>query len=220
MNTSCSKPAKDCLLELSAVLTQNRFEVLPSEDGTLSVHFGGEQLCRIVDGEVRYSPEAVELHEKEDACDRVTGIVQTVGEYMRSMAAAPPLRASGLDADYKLLAEFNDCILAGRYRGEGRGVQFVTWEWGFDRKGLYHGHYYENNYAGAKADFARRAGLIDRHRFFTDEQLHLLSQSVAEVLDTDFDISAADETALRDIQRQIEYALPDVPQTQGLQLNM
>ena len=120
MNTSCSKPANGCLLELSAVLAQNRFEVSPSEDGALSVRLGGEQLCRIADGEVRYYPDAVKLHETEDACDRVAGIVQTVSEYMRSMAAAPPLKASGLDADYKLLAEFNDCVLAGRYSGVSR----------------------------------------------------------------------------------------------------
>ena len=58
------------------------------------------------------------------------------------MEIAPTLKASGLDADFKLLAEFNDCVLAGRFSGEGRGVQFVTWEWGYDRKGLYHGHYF------------------------------------------------------------------------------
>lgn len=94
---------------------------------------------------------------------------------MRCMAAAPTHKASGLDADFKLLAEFNDCVLAGRFSGEGRGVQFVTWEGGYGRKGLYHGHYYENDYEGAKADFAQRAGLIDRNRFFTDEQLRLIS---------------------------------------------
>ena len=52
MNMSCSKPAKDCLHELSTVLAQNHFEVSPSEDGALSVIFGGERLCRIVDGKV------------------------------------------------------------------------------------------------------------------------------------------------------------------------
>ena len=70
MNMSCSEPAKDCLHELSAVLAQNRFEVLPSEDGALCVISGGERLCRIVDGEVRYFPDDVKPHEIEDACDR------------------------------------------------------------------------------------------------------------------------------------------------------
>ncbi|MEA5152755.1 MAG: hypothetical protein VB039_09175 [Oscillospiraceae bacterium] len=220
MNMSCSEPAKDCLHELSTVLAQNHFEVSPSEDGALSVIFGGERLCRIVDGEVRYYPDDVKSHEKEDAFDRVAGIAQTVSEYMRSMEIAPTLKASGLDADFKLLAEFNDCVLAGRFSGEGRGVQFVTWEWGYDRKGLYHGHYFENDYEGAKADFAQRSGLIDRNHFFTDEQLRLISQSVEEVLDASLDISAADEGTLKDIQRQIGYTLPEPSQMQGLQFNM
>lgn len=220
MNMSCSEPAKDCLHELSTVLAQNHFEVSPSEDGALSVIFGGERLCRIVDGEVRYYPDDVKSHEIEDACDRVAGIAQTVSEYMRSMEIAPTLKASGLDADFKLLAEFNDCVLAGRFSGEGRGVQFVTWEWGYDRKSLYHGHYFENDYEGAKEDFIRRAGLIDRNRFFTDEQLRLISQSVEEVLDASLDISAADEGTLKDIQRQIGYTLSEPSQMQGLQFNM
>ena len=39
---------------------------------------------------------------------------------MRNMEIAPTLKASGLNEDFKLLAEFNDCVLAGRFSGEGR----------------------------------------------------------------------------------------------------
>ena len=48
-------------------------------------------------------------------------------EYEKLMERAPQIKASGLEGDYRLLAEFNDVVLAGhqtRY-----GMEFVTWEW-------------------------------------------------------------------------------------------
>ena len=231
MDMSCSEPAKDRLHELSAVLAQNHFEVSPSEDGALSVIFGGERLCRVVDGRVRYYPDDLKTHEKEDACDRVADIAQTVSEYMRNMEIAPTLKASGLNEDFKLLAEFNDCILAGRFSGEGRGAQFVIWEWGYERKGLYYGHYFENDYEGAKEDFARRAGLVDKHRLVTCEQYPEIYRMADEALNSDFGLSGKAVEALRSICNQIECVLPDVQeristaaqtpeQTQSQQFNM
>lgn len=81
-------------------------------------------------------------------------------EYMTAMEAAPRLKASGLDGDYRILADFGDAVLAGH--PTERGVQFVTWEWDWDRKGVHHGHYFQNGYEEAKHDFVRPAGLLPR----------------------------------------------------------
>ena len=47
------------------------------------------------------------------ALDRATGIARITAEYMSQMEAAPQLTASGLKGDYRLLADFNDVVLAG-----------------------------------------------------------------------------------------------------------
>ncbi len=39
------------------------------------------------------------------------------------MESSPPLRAKGLDGDYRVLADFNDTVLAGHPTGQG--VEFV-----------------------------------------------------------------------------------------------
>ena len=61
-------------------------------------------------------------------------------EYEKLMERAPQIKASGLEGDYRLLAEFNDVVLAGhqtRY-----GMEFVTWEWVQNHTSLWQGHYY------------------------------------------------------------------------------
>ena len=82
---------------------------------------------------------------------------------MRNTEQAPPLKAESLDDRYKVLADFNSTVLAGRE--SQYGVQFVTWDWDFDRAGLSHGHYWGDQYMSAKQDFATRSGLIDEAQF-------------------------------------------------------
>ena len=60
------------------------------------------------------------------------------------MEAAPQLKASGLDGDYRILADFGGTVLAGT--PSKYGVQFVTWDWDYDRTGVSHGHYFMENY--------------------------------------------------------------------------
>ena len=96
-------------------------------------------------------------------------MARSTAEYMRLMESAPVLKADGLTGDYRLLAEFNDVVLAGHERDRAYGVEFITWERTYDRTGVWQGHYYENNYSGARQDFAVRSGLLDQDRLFTNE---------------------------------------------------
>lgn len=58
---------------------------------------------------------------------------------MKQLESASPLKVSELADRYKVLADFNGTVLAATQSNQG--VQFVTWDWDFDRKGVSHGHY-------------------------------------------------------------------------------
>jgi len=102
---------------------------------------------------------------RREALDTVTAIAKATAEYMRQMETAPQLTASGLTGDYRLLADFNDTVLAGH--PTQYGVQFITWERVQNRAALYQGNYYGpdvgiGGYTAAKRDFAARSGLVLR----------------------------------------------------------
>ena len=84
------------------------------------------------------------------------------------MAQAPQIKASGLEGDYRALAEFNDVILAGHQTRFG--MEFVTWEWVQNHTALWQGHY-TNSYDAAKRDFVTRSELLPPEQLFTAQQL-------------------------------------------------
>ncbi len=89
------------------------------------------------------------MAERERACERATDLACTVREYMTLLEQAPPLQAQSLTGDYRLLADFNGTVLAAH--PTRLGVQFVTWDWSFDRTGLNQGNYFQDNYTGSQA---------------------------------------------------------------------
>ena len=164
--------------ELSYAL--RRRELLPrpvEEDGLLPVEWNGCILCRVTEsGAVRYDPTWVDTSRAKAALAQVTEAAGTVMEYMTLLENAPPLKADGLADGYRVLAEFNGVVLAGTETL--LGAQFVTWTRDYDRSGVNNGHYYMEDYQGAKEDFALRAGLVARERVFDREQLEGLRQAV------------------------------------------
>lgn len=156
--------------ELSICLRRKGFEIRNALDGKLDVFEGGELLCKVsgMDG-INYRQSWAGTAERENAKDAVYETVRTVAEYMKLMETAPVLKVNGLHEDYRLLAEFNGAVLTGRNCGDGRGVQFVTWDWDFDRSGVSHGHYYMESYEGAKQDFTIRANLVPKQRMLSEE---------------------------------------------------
>ena len=118
---------------------------LPLEGEQLPVLWNGAPLCRITGkGSVFYRREDADTSQAEDALYRVEDIAAKTLEYMTAMEAAPQLKASGLDGDYRILADFGGTVLAGS--PSKYGVQFVTWDWDYDRTGVVHGHYFMENY--------------------------------------------------------------------------
>ena len=147
------------LREAAIVLAREGFQTDRTHTGGLHVLLDGSPLCEVTEsGGVTYRNEDIDEPERIDARDKVYEIVRTTAEYMRQMEMVPFLKADGLEDGYKVLADFNGTVLAGVQ--SKHGVHFVTWDWAYGHTGVCHGHYFMENYAGAKQDFAIRSGLI------------------------------------------------------------
>ena len=102
------------LEEVRIPLHRAGFETLPVEGEQLPVLWNGAPLCRITGkGSVFYRREDVDTPQAEDALYRVEDIAAKTLEYMTAMETAPQLKASGLDGDYRILADFGGTVLAG-----------------------------------------------------------------------------------------------------------
>ena len=208
------------LEEVRIPLHRAGFGTLPLEGDQLPVHWNGTPLCRITGkGSVFYRREDADTPQAEDALFRVEYIAAKTLEYMTAMEAAPRLKASGLDGDYRILADFGDAVLAGH--PSERGVQFVTWEWDWDRKGVHHGHYFQNGCEEAKHDFVRRSGLLPKEALFEPEQLDEIHRALAFVCEQDEGLSIGREKEIKAIMEQLKCLLPESPeQTRTMEQSM
>ena len=195
------------LEEVCIPLHRAGFETQPLDESQLPVHWNGAPLCRITGkGSVFYRREDVDTPLAEDALFRVEDIAARTMEYMTAMEAAPQLKASGLDGDYRILADFGDAVLAGH--PTERGVQFVTWEWDFDRKGVHHGHYFQEDYDAAKRDFTVRGNLVPKDALFEPEQLAQIYHALSFVREQDETLSFGRDQELKELMEQVGGLLP------------
>ena len=195
-------------LEETAIrLRQNGFTVEPIEDHHLPVCWEKGRLCRITGkGSVFYRREDADTPQAEDALFRVIDIAKMTSEYMAILETAPRLKASGLHGEYRVLADFGDAVLAGH--PTERGVQFVTWEWDFDRKGVHHGHYFQGDYEAAKRDFTVRSGLVPKDALFEPEQLAEIYRALRLVREQDESLSFGRDRELAELMEQVGGLLP------------
>ena len=216
-----NEPAQLRFLEETAIrLRQNGFTVEPIEDHHLPVCWEKGRLCRISGrGSVLYRQENVDGIGVQDALQSVIHIAAMTAEYMTAMERAPKLQATGLEGDYRILADFGDVVLAGH--PSERGVQFVTWEWDWDRKGVHHGHYFRNGCEEAKHDFVRRSGLLPKEALFEPEQLDEIHRALAFVCEQDEGLSIGREKEIKAIMEQLKCLLPESPeQTRTMEQSM
>ena len=208
-------------LEETAIrLRQNGFTVEPIKDQHLPVRWENHYLCRVSGrGSVLYRQENVDGIGAQDALQIVIHIAAMIAEYMTAMERAPKLQATGLEGDYRILADFGDAVLAGH--PSERGVQFVTWEWDWDRKGVHHGHYFQNGCEEAKHDFVRRSGLLPKEALFEPEQLDEIHRALAFVCEQDEGLSIGREKEIKAIMEQLKCLLPESPeQTRTMEQSM
>lgn len=195
------------LREVERQLLRKGLDSEMTEGGILNVKWHGQLLCDVDgDGVVCFPSKTVMGVDADASLQTVIQIASQVREYMPIFARAPALKAIGLEGSYKILADFGDAVLAGRL-GK-KGANFVTWEWDFDRNGVHMGHYFIEDYAGAKRDFAARSRLIEPQRLFSDKELGVIRNACEFALADDATLTYGDETRLRSIQEQIEILLP------------
>ena len=207
-------PQKERFLrEVEQQLLRKELDAKLLEDVLIHIRWKEKPLCSVDrDGIVRFRPADITGPEVDR---QLRTVIQTAGhvkEYMRIFERAPALKAVGLEDTYKVLADFGDAVLAGQL-GK-KGARFVTWEWDFDRQGVHAGHYFMENYEAAKKDFAVRAGLVERQRLFSDEQLAVIRNACEFALEADATLSYAEEKQLHSVQEQIELLLPQPEQGQ------
>ena len=199
------------LSEIGIVLRRDGYDTSVPDNGLLPILADGLPLCRISEtGSVRYRDADIGSLEREDALHEVTQTAETVSEYMKLMDAAPLLKAQGLDETYKLLADFNGVVLAGH--SSRLGVQFVTWDWDYERTGVSQGHYMSNHYEAAKKDFAVRSGLVWKQQLFSPEHLTEIYRCVQDTLVHLYNLTYDREKCLGKIQEQITNLVPDLQQ--------
>ncbi len=207
-------PQKERFLrEVEQQLLRKELDAKLLEDGLIYVRWNEQPLCSVDrDGIVRFRPVDITGPEVDRQIRTVIQAAGQVKEYMRIFERAPALKAVGLEDSYKVLADFGDAVLAGRYCKTG--AKFVTWEWDFDRQGVHAGHYFMENYEAAKLDFAVRAGLINEQRLFSDEQLAVIRNACVFALEDDATLSYDEDKQLQSVQEQIELLLPQQTQEQ------
>ena len=210
-------------LEETAIrLRQNGFTVEPIEDHHLPVRWEKGRLCRVSGkGSVLYRQENVDSVRAQDALQSVIDTAKMTSEYMAILETATLLKVGGLTGDYRILADFGDAVLAGH--PTERGVQFVTWEWDFDREGVHHGHYFQDDYEAAKRDFTVRGGLVQKGALFEPEQLAEIYRALAFVREQDETLSCGRDQELAELMEQVGGLLPadaprqrDAPEQSGM----
>ena len=210
------------LEETATRLRQNGFTVEPIEDHHLPVCWEKGRLCRVSGkGSVLYRQERVDALGAQDALQAVIDTAKMTSEYMAILEYAPQLKATELTGDYRILADFGDAVLAGH--PTERGVQFVTWEWDFDRKGVHQGHYFQDDYEAAKRDFTVRSGLVQKDALFEPEQLAEIYRALRFVREQDESLSFGRDQELAELMEQISGLLPadaprqrDAPEQSGM----
>ena len=222
MNNQSGTAQLRFLEETAIRLRQNGFTVEPIEDYRLPVCWEKGRLCRISGkGSVLYRQECVDVPGAQDALQAVIDTAKMASEYMAILEYAPQLKATDLTGDYRILADFGDAVLAGH--PSERGVQFVTWEWDFDREGVHHGHYFQDDYEAAKRDFTVRSGLVQKDALFEPEQLAEIYHALSFVREQDETLSFGRDQELKELMEQVGGLLPpnvprqrDAPEQSGM----
>lgn len=207
MNSSNTGQQLRYLEEVCISLHRAGFETKPPEDCQLPILWNDAPLCRISGkGSVLYRQECVDSVRAQDALQSVIDTAKTTSEYMTILETATLLKAGGLTGDYRVLADFGSAVLAGH--PTERGVQFVTWEWDFDREGVHHGHYFQDDYEAAKRDFTVRSGLVQKDALFEPEQLAEIYRALRLVREQDESLSFGRDRELAELMEQVGGLLP------------
>lgn len=174
-----------------------------SKKQCLIAYKGQQEICIFdLSGGMRYLPDNPLEQERKQLHSLLLSMKQAHDLY----GDAKPLPVKD-NHGYRLISSFGDALLAAKMTDDE--VRFTTWEYDYDRTGLYQGHYYETNYEGAKLDFAVRAGLIREEQLFSVEELTALHNACIFRGQNDGEITYDEEKALNAVMEKVEDNLPE-----------
>ena len=215
------------LTELSYCLSTDGIQSFIDNPSRLAILLHGQPVLYVsTTSDVFLLPAGSKSEEASELYHQVAVTADEVYGYVEAMEKALPLRASGLHEDFRLLADFGGAVLAGQERGNGLGYQFVTWVWAYERQGVCHGHYYEDDFQSAKQDFAVRSGLISKAQLFSPEELTELYRATNFLLEEGPEPEEKPLKAIQEARTKIEYTVPDLQtrleqtQSQEPQMNL
>lgn len=213
--------------ELSRRLYTDGIESSAIEDNRLEVFLHSQPALYVSPAsDVFLLPAGNNNEEASELYHQVAVVADEVYGYVEAVQNASLLHASGLHEQFHLLADFGGAVLAGQERENGQGYQFVTWIWDYDRTGVSHGHYYEDDFQSAKQDFAVRSGLIPRAQLFTLEELTELYRAAEHWFYEGPELDYKQQKAIQEARTKIEYTVPDLQsrleqaQSQEPQMNL
>lgn len=123
--------------ELSRRLREGGVESSNVEDRRLEIFLHGQPVLFVSPGnDVFLFPAGSNNPEASELYHRVAQTADEVYTYVEEVQTAPTLHISGLSEKFHLLADFGGAVLAGRELENGRGYQFVTWIWDYNRTGV------------------------------------------------------------------------------------
>ncbi len=214
------------LTELSRRLSVDGIQSTIREDQRLDVFLHDRTVLYVSPAsDVFLLPAGNQNEEASELYHQVAVTADEVYGYVEATEKALPLRAPGLQEEFCLLADFGGAVLAGQERENGLGYQFVTWVWAYERQGVCHGHYFEDDFQSAKQDFAIRSGLISKAQLFSPEQLTELYRATGFLLEEGPELEEKQLKAIQEARTKIEYTVPNLQtsleqiQEQGMELN-
>lgn len=169
----------------------------------LTAYRSGNEVCKFeTGGAMRFMQDNPLIAERKELHNLLLGMKQAHDLY----ADAVPLELAGV-SDFRRISEFGNILLAAKMTNDHE-VHFRTWEYDYDRRGVTWGHYYEENFEGAKRDFALRTGLIDRNQPFTREEWAALHDACVFRGRNDDKISYEDDKKLQAAMEKVEENIP------------
>ena len=205
--------------ELARRLKREGISTGPVEKDCLPVLADGQAAVLVMPrSTVAFNADVERCPEADSVYDLTFRLSREVYEYTEAMATAPPLVAEGLHEGFRVLADFNGVVLAGQELEADWGYKFATWRRSPDLTAVGSGEYFDGGhfYGVAKLDFACRAGLVDGHRQFTDQQLVELYRCVCETLESGYPLTKERREVLEQAAEQVEGSVDDLDERVNL----
>lgn len=113
------------------------------------------KVCTIIDVGVRFESDFMQ----EKHSDTVMKIISDTREFTALYNKAPVMDGYGVPG-YRKLGDMGNYVLAAKLMQNDR-IEFVTWQYSYDRKNIGLGHYIYD-YREAQKDFLERTGLVPK----------------------------------------------------------